>query len=60
MTIVFAKEVKFYLDNLIEILVSQDYFGFKSTAKVYVDDIFNYIENKIALPSKLAPLKFQK
>ena len=43
--IIFSVEVKKYLKELVDLLYSQNYFGFKKDAKLYVQEIVLYINN---------------
>jgi len=57
----YEEDVAGYLNQLIDILFSQGYFGFKDTAKQYVSDMKNYIETYISiLPTYTAPRYFDK
>jgi hypothetical protein len=61
MKIIYHKQVIDCLNELVDILYEQNYFGFKESAYDYVDWIFNRIENNIAvLPPKAAPEYFSK
>ncbi|MDR3286112.1 MAG: hypothetical protein LBT27_01545 [Prevotellaceae bacterium] len=49
------------LNRLVDILYERDYFGFKDSAKQYVDDMKSYIEQHIARAiSHIAPSYFIK
>ena len=39
MSVIFLPEVRKYFNNLIPVLYEKEYFGFKETAKKYVDDL---------------------
>ena len=61
MNVIFLPEVRKYFENLIPFLYEKEYFGFKDTAKKYVDDLFDDIENN--LPTSLhkkAPIYFDR
>jgi len=61
MKVVAIPEVVEYLESLIPILHEKGYFGFRETAKKYVDELYNDIEN--TLPDRLskpAPEYFDK
>ena len=61
MNVIFLQGVRNYFDSLIPILYEKEYFGFKETAKRYVDDLFDDIET--SLPTRLhrtAPKYFDK
>jgi hypothetical protein len=47
-TVLYAPKVAEYLNNLIDILYENDYFGFRESAKKYVIDLRNKIE--LSLP----------
>jgi hypothetical protein len=49
MRVIFLPEVRKHFDNLIPILYEKGYFGFKETAKKYVDDLFNDIETNLPI-----------
>jgi len=61
MSVIFSPAVRKYFDNLIPVLYEKEYFGFKETAKKYVDDLFDDIET--SLPThlhKTSPSYFDK
>jgi len=61
MSVIFLPEIRQYFNNLIPVLYEKEYFGFKETAKKYVDDLFEDIETN--LPTclhKAAPKYFDK
>lgn len=61
MKIIYHKQVVKYLNELVDILHEQNYFGFIESAYDYVDWIFDRIESNIAvLPAKKAPDYFSK
>jgi len=47
MKVIFLPRVRKYFENLIPILYEKEYFGFKETAKKYVDDLFDDIETNL-------------
>jgi len=49
MSVIFLPEVRTYFDNLIPILYEKGYFGFKETAKKYIDDLFDDIETNLPI-----------
>jgi hypothetical protein len=51
MNVIFLSKVRKYFEDLIPVLYEKEYFGFKESAKKYVDDLFDDIE--INLPAKL-------
>jgi hypothetical protein len=49
------------LEELVEILYDEDYFGFKIDCHLYVDKIYDFIESNIDYPiSRNSPESFQK
>jgi len=59
--IIYAPEVKSYLIDLINNLFEKDYFGFPESAEEYVNNIRNFIEEKIGIyPSKSTPKELIK
>ncbi|MCL2649498.1 MAG: hypothetical protein FWD60_00545 [Candidatus Azobacteroides sp.] len=48
-TILYTPKVSEYLNNLINILYENDYFGYRESAKVYVIDLRNEIESSLPL-----------
>ena len=61
MKIIYHKQVVIYLNELVDVLYEQNYFGFKESAYDYVDWIFDRIESNIhAVPYKTAPEYFSK
>jgi len=57
----YLESVTLYLNNLIDILFSNDYFGSADAAKQYVVDLKNYIEQNIRnMPKQPAPLYFTR
>ena len=61
MKIIYHRQVVIYLNELVDLLYEQNYFGFKESAYDYVDWIFDRIESKIAVSSaKAAPKHFSK
>ena len=61
MKVIYHKQVVVYLNELVDVLFEQNYFGFKESARDYVDWILDRIEDNIAVsPSKPAPKYFSK
>lgn len=61
MNVIFLQEVRKYFDNLIPVLYEREYFGFKETAKKYVDDLFDDIETNLSTSlHKPAPIYFDR
>jgi hypothetical protein len=61
MNVIYHKQVVNYLNELVDTLYEQNYFGFKESAYNYVNWILNRIENNIAIsPHKKAPEYFSK
>lgn len=61
MKIVYSKDVINFLADLIEILYYEDYFGFKDSAKTYVEDLIFEIEENITVERfKFAPSYFDR
>jgi len=61
MKVIFLPDVRKYFNNLIPILYEKGYFGFRETAKKYVDDLFDDIEINLPIHShKPAPKYFDK
>lgn len=59
--IIFDEKVVDYLNELVDILYTEEYFGHKESAYDYVGWIFDKIEEDLATtPSKLAPSHFEK
>lgn len=57
----FTEAATAYLNELVEILLKEEYFSFKATADEYVDDLVNFIVTKIGtVPRRIAPLAFKK
>jgi len=58
--IIFSEKVELYLDELMQLLFEEGYFGFPDSAKLYVDNLISYAEKYIGmLPGKAAPEYFQ-
>lgn len=54
--IVFTAEVVEYLNDLTFLLYKQNYFSFEENAQIYVQNIYDFIENSIEnFPHKLTP-----
>ena len=61
MKVIYHKQVVIYLNELVDVLYQQNYFGFKKSAYDYVDWIFDRINDNIAVsPAKEAPKYFSK
>ena len=61
MKIIYHKQVVIYLNELVDVLYEQNYFGFKESTYDYVDWIFDRVERNIhTVPSKTAPEYFSK
>jgi len=59
--IIYAPEVKSYFVDLINILFEKEYFGFPESAEEYVNNIRNFIEEKLGVhPSKSTPKELIK
>ena len=54
-TIFYAPKVSEYLNNLIDILYKNDYFGYRESAKEYVIDLRNKIELSLPLSTSRFP-----
>lgn len=54
-------EVELFINDLIDILFQQEYFGFEEDAQKYAFKIVDFIENAIfTFPPKIAPIQLQK
>jgi hypothetical protein len=52
----YKPEVEYYLEDLIDILFEEEYFGFESYAQDYGAKIIDFIENNISIfPSRISP-----
>ncbi|MDH6305569.1 hypothetical protein M2459_002038 [Parabacteroides sp. PF5-5] len=61
MKIIYHKQVVKYLNELVDVLYEQDYFGFKESAYDYVDWILDRVSKNIGtMPPKAAPEYFSK
>lgn len=59
--IILHQKVTDYLEELVEILFQQDYFGFEENAQDYVYKIYDFIEFELAnFPSKKTPTNIQE
>jgi len=57
----FTEEATAYLDELVGILLKEEYFSFKATADEYVDDLIDFVVAKIGtVPKRIAPPRFKK
>jgi len=51
--VIFRRNVSDYLDKLIFVLYENEYFGFKESAKDYVQKIYDFIEYNLPIfPAK--------
>ena len=58
--IIFSEKVELYLDELMQLLFEEKYFGFPDSAKSYVDNLISFAEKYIGiLPAKNAPEYFK-
>lgn len=49
------------LDDLAKVLYQRKYFSFVEDVDVYIDKIYDFVENNVEYPiSKISPEKFQK
>src|SRR5690606_5677419 len=56
--VIFRRNVSDYLDELIFVLYENEYFGFKESAKDYVQKIYDFIEYNLPIfPAKQTPEK---
>ncbi len=56
MTVIYTKYFIDYLDSLVYILYKKEYFGFIESADVYIDKIYEFIEQDIQnFPSRKTP-----
>ena len=61
MKVLALQEVLEYIENLVIILYEKEYFGFKETARKYVEELYNDIETNLPTSQyKLAPKYFEK
>ncbi|MFY1046532.1 hypothetical protein [Chryseobacterium sp. GP-SGM7] len=59
--IVYKDRFESEIDNLLEVLFINEYFGFEDSALTYVEKIYDFIKNNISKPiSKNSPLYYQK
>ena len=57
----YLPEFEYYLENLIETLFLQEYFGFEDYAQNFVARIIDYIEANLSiLPSKKTPTQLRQ
>ena len=55
-TIIYIPEVEIYLEDLVDILFYEEYFGFEDAAQNYAEKIVNFIEESIeTFPLKKTP-----
>ena len=60
-SVIFTVEATAYLDELVGILLREEYFSFKETADQYVDDLVDFVVTKIGIaPKRIAPKEFKK
>ena len=43
--IIFQRNVQIFLEDLVDILFEKEYFGFKEDAKIYVNEIVQYVNH---------------
>ena len=56
MTVIYTKYFIDYLDSLVYILYKKEYFGFIESADVYIDKIYEFIEQDIQnFPARKTP-----
>mgnify|MGYP001236391310 FL=1 len=61
MSVLFDKRVEEYLNELVDVLYGNDYFGLKSSAYDYVEWIIDTVEQEIyTIPCKIAPTYFSR
>lgn len=61
MKVIFLPQTIEYFKELTDILYYKDYFGFKESAKSYVDKLIDDIENTLSIrPSKISPAYFNR
>ena len=59
--LIISNDASLYLDELIEILYKNNYFGFLESSVIYVTRIYEFIdENIVNFPSKKTPSKLSK
>ncbi|NLN33040.1 MAG: hypothetical protein GX159_05545 [Flavobacteriaceae bacterium] len=59
-TVILQQKVRECLENLIQILFENDYFGFEESAQIYVSKIYDFIEfDIINFPYKIFPEKLK-
>lgn len=52
----YLPEVRTYLEDLILVLFEKEYFGFKESAKKYVSQLIDYVdEEALTIPHKTSP-----
>jgi hypothetical protein len=58
--VILQQKVRECLENLIQILFENDYFGFEESAQIYVSKIYDFIEfDIINFPYKIFPEKLK-
>lgn len=59
--VIFLPHVEFFLNDLVDILFENEYFGFREDAIIYTRKIKIFIEENISnYPAKISPEKFKK
>ena len=59
--LIIDEEASLYLDELIEVLYKNDYFGYIESAERYVSKIYSFIfDNLETFPPKTTPAELQK
>ncbi len=59
-TIQYVPEVEYYIENLIDILFEEEYFGFEIYAQNYGAKIIDFVEeNIISFPAKKTPIQLK-
>ncbi|CAD7813790.1 hypothetical protein CHRY9390_02711 [Chryseobacterium aquaeductus] len=59
--IIYSEKFNQSLEELVEILFTKEYFGFRTDCELYVDKIYDYVDFNINKPiSRNTPEKFQK
>ena len=60
MTIQYVPEVEYYIENLIDILFKEEYFGFEIYAQNYGAKIIDFVEENInSFPAKKTPIQLK-
>ncbi|NLN33572.1 MAG: hypothetical protein GX159_08255 [Flavobacteriaceae bacterium] len=59
--IIYLPQVEIFLNDLVDILFEQEYFGFQNDAEIYIKKIKIFIQEKISVfPSKKTPEVLKK